>query len=120
MFSCIFGVAWSIAATLFQVLQQARHKIKTVYGVSDPVYGSNASSLAGSGQGNGLGPALCALISSIIVKTCKAKSHSMIVLTAFSKQDISLLGFAFVDDADLILGADDVYTSGVGKQTAFV
>ena len=50
-----FGVPWSIATTLFLVLQQARHSIKTGYGHSKPVYGDLS---AGIGQGNGLGPAL--------------------------------------------------------------
>ena len=38
----------------------------------------------------------------------------MTVLTPISKHEISLLGFAFVfvDDADLVTGADDVHTIG--------
>ena len=67
---------------------------------------------ADSGQGNGLGPTLWALISSIIIKTCKAKGHGMTVITTISNQTISLLGFAFIDDADLVSVADNVYTLG--------
>ena len=32
-----FGVAYSVATTLFSILQKAMHKIKTGYGVSEPV-----------------------------------------------------------------------------------
>ena len=53
-----FGVAWSVATTLFEVLQKAKHKIKTGYGVSAPVYGDEEMAISGIGQGNRLGPAL--------------------------------------------------------------
>ena len=36
----------------------------------------------------------------------------MKITRPISKEDVSLLGFAFVDDADLVSGADDVHTSG--------
>ena len=36
----------------------------------------------------------------------------MNMTTAISKQEISFMGFAFVGDADLVTGAEDVNTSG--------
>ena len=105
-----YGVAWSVATILFEVLQKARHEIKTSYGVSAPVYGDKETAISGIGQGNGLGPTLWALISSIIFKMCKARGHKMNMTTAISKQEISFIGFAFVDDADLVAGAEDVNT----------
>ena len=107
-----YGVAWSVATTLFKVVQKAKHRIKTSYGVSASVYGNKESAISGFGRGNGLGPALWALISSIIIKTSKAKGRGMKVTTPISKQDLSLLGFAFVNDADLVCGANDVHTTG--------
>ena len=68
--------------------------------------------IVGSGQKKYLGPALRALISYFINKTYKAKGYGMTVITVISKQTISLLGFSFVDDADLVSSAEDVYTSG--------
>ena len=44
-----FGVPWSVATMLFLVLQQARHTIKTGYGLSQPVYGNEDESIAGIG-----------------------------------------------------------------------
>ena len=104
-----FGVHWSIAATLFLVLQQAQHSIKTGYGLSKPVYGDL---FAGIGQGNGIGPALWCLISTIIIKMCKRRGHGTTITTAMSRTEVSLLGFAFVDDADLVSAANDVHTTG--------
>ena len=80
------GFPWAIARTLFQVLQRAKHSIKTGYGVSAPVYSNEDSAIAGIGQGNGLGPALWALISTIIIKMCKAKGHGMTIVTSISKK----------------------------------
>ena len=36
----------------------------------------------------------------------------MTVTTPICKEDVSLLGFMFVDNADLVSGADDVHTTG--------
>ena len=36
----------------------------------------------------------------------------MNMTTPISKQEISFMGFTFVDDADLVTGADDVNTFG--------
>ena len=107
-----YGVVWSVVTTLFEVLQKAKHKIKTGYGVSTPIYGDEETAISGIGQGNGLGPALWALISSIIFKMCKAWGHGMNMTTPISKHVISFMGFVFVDDVDLIAGVDDVNTSG--------
>ena len=107
-----YGGKWFVATTLFNVLQKAKHKIKMGYGLLDPVYGDEEIAISGSGQGNGLGPALWVLISSIIFKMCKARGYGMNMTTAISKQEISFMGFAFVDDADLVTGAEDVNTSG--------
>ena len=114
-----FGVAWYMATTLFEVLQKAKHKIKTGYGVSDPVYGNEEPTISGIGQGNGLGPALWTLISSIIINKCKAKGHNMKVITPISEEDVSHLSFAFIDNADLMAGADDVYTTGTNMKILF-
>ena len=107
-----FGLPWSVATMLFLVLQQARHSIKTGYGVSEPIYGNEEDLIAGIGQGKGLGPALWCLISSILIKMCKMKGYATTITTAITKTAVSLLGFAFEDDADLVTAADNASTSG--------
>ena len=104
-----FGVPWSVATMMFLVLQQARHSIKTGYGLSKPVYGNL---FAGIGQGNGIGPALWCLISTIIIKMCKRRGHGTTITTTMSRTEVSLLGFAFVDDADLVSATNNVHTTG--------
>ena len=56
--------------------------------------------------------ALYALISTIIIKMCKAKGHSMKVTTPISKEDISLLGFAFVNNDELVSDVNDIHRTG--------
>lgn len=59
----LFGIAYTVTTTL----QQACLQIKTGYGVSDPVYGVVIVPITDIGQGNGLGPSLWALISTVII-----------------------------------------------------
>ena len=86
-----YGLAWSVTTTLFEVLQNACHKIKTGYRVSDPIYGNEETALSGISQGNSFGPAIWALINSIIIKICKAKGHSIKVTTLISNRMYSSL-----------------------------
>ena len=69
----VFGIPWVIAWNLFLVLQQARHSIKIGYGVSKPVYRNKDANnpIAGIRQGNGLGPFLWVLNSTIIFSCCR-------------------------------------------------
>ena len=102
-----------IARNTFLVLQQARHRIKIGYGVLQPVYGNEDvnNPIAGNGQVNGLGTSLWCLISTIIIKCCKRKGHGTTIKTPISKIIVSLLGFDFVDDADLVTAANNAYQS---------
>ena len=79
-----------------------------------PIYGNKDEKepIAGIGQGNRLGPTLWCLISTIIIKICKRKVHGTTIITQISKEIVSLLGFAFVDNTDLVLMANNAYTSG--------
>ena len=51
-----FGVPAMITRTLFGTLQKARHRIKTGFGISNPVYGDEEIPIQGSGQGYGIAP----------------------------------------------------------------
>mmetsp|Transcript_40850 Transcript_40850/g.46072 ORF Transcript_40850/g.46072 Transcript_40850/m.46072 type:complete len:90 (+) Transcript_40850:415-684(+) len=52
-------------------------------------------------------------MSTIIIKPSKRKGHGTTTITSISKKIASLLGFAFIDDADLVTAARNAYTSGV-------
>ena len=107
------SLLWFVAKNLFRVLQQARHWFKTDYGVTQPVYGNKdvAEHIAGIGQGIRLDPSLWCLISILIIDTCKRKSHRTTSTTPISKKEVSLIGFAFVDNADLVTTANNAYIS---------
>ena len=72
-----FGVPWMITCTLFLVLQRARHSMKRGYGVLKPVFENEDPNnpIGGIGQGNGIGPSLWYLISTIILSCCRRKGH---------------------------------------------
>jgi retron-type reverse transcriptase len=65
-----FGVSRVLARSLFETLQKADHQIKTGYGKSDKAYGNSdePEPHQGIGQGNGLGPTLWALLSSVLIR----------------------------------------------------
>ena len=67
-----FGIPWTIARNCFRVLQQGRHRIKTGYGLSEPIYGNEDKKepKADIGQGNGMSPSLWCLMSTVIIKNC--------------------------------------------------
>ena len=44
-----FGVPAMIARTFFGTFQKARYRIKTGFGISDPVYGDEEVPIQGSG-----------------------------------------------------------------------
>ena len=80
-----FELAYNTAQTLLQVMQKSLHYIKTGYGICDPVYGDDSVPLAACVQGNGLGPTLWALISTVILTMCKKASHGMKNFTSSTK-----------------------------------
>ena len=51
-------------------------------------------------------------MSSVVIKDCKQNGHGTTINTAISRKIATLLGFAFVDDADLITTASNAHTSG--------
>ena len=110
----ILGIPWMIARSYFRPLQLGRHRIKTSYGLSKPVYGNEdpQEPIAGIGWGNSMGPSLWCLMSSVLIKDCKQNGHGTTIITAISRKIASLLGFAFVDNADLTTAASYAHTSG--------
>ena len=104
------GVPWSVATMLFRVWQKARHNNKTSYGVSKPIYSNKDKAIAGINQENGLEPSLWCLINTSLIKMCKMKRHGTTIITAISRTVVSLIGFAFVDDADLVTATNNAYT----------
>jgi len=96
-----FGLPQKIACSLISTLQTAVHHIKTGYGRSGPIYGNELIPISGIGQGNGMGPTLWALISTILLLMMRRAGHGVRITSAITNTIIALVGFAFVDDTDL-------------------
>ena len=96
-----FGVPWKVAYVLFSVLKRSSHSIQTGHGISEDMYGGLHEDIHGSGQGNGLAPALWALISSCLIEMMQKEGHGISWESSLSGLVVSLVCFAFVDDTDL-------------------
>ena len=86
---------------MFKVLQEAEHHMKTGFGRSERAYGNKPVPHQCSGQGNGIGPTLWALISTKLIMMMFRKPHTVEVLSATTLILLSIVCFAFVDDIDL-------------------
>ena len=102
------GVAYTALYSAFDTLRQAVHHIQTGYGTSERHYGGkpyNASNIPiqGIGQGNGAGPAIWAVISTVLVTLMLNDGFGSVFLSAISLTAPTFVGFLFVDDTDLII-----------------
>ena len=100
------GVAETATVSMFQTIQNLIHKVRTAFGDSDESFGGEwwreLETLLGVGQGNGAGPAIWAVISSIFFDVLKSQGFGAILTAPFSKEILELEGFGFVDDTDIL------------------
>ena len=68
-------------------------------------------------QGNASGPAIWTIISSLIFDILRKKGHSDKFRSAISKELFLLVGFAYVDDCDLIQSGQDPIEVARSMQT---
>ena len=106
--------------SLFSTLQNAEHSIMTGYGVSpSPTYGGASRAwnsllpIMGILQGNGMGPFVWAIISSVILHCMMKAGHAGVLLGTLSGLTLMMVGYAFVDDCDLCYTARDNHTPAV-------
>jgi hypothetical protein len=66
----------------------------------------------GIGQGNGMGPAIWAVISCLILEIMHKQGYVATFVSAISWMSIALCGFLFVDDADLLFTAPTTHQWG--------
>jgi hypothetical protein len=92
---------------MFTTLQNLEHTVRTVYGDSDQSYGGNLwiVPLHGSGQGNGGGPMLWAVVSTPVLKVMRTEGFGTYFRACISGDSIRFVGYSFVDDTDLIQSA---------------
>jgi hypothetical protein len=99
--------------SMFETLQKAAHRVTTAYGISEQTYGTDlAIPYQGVGQGNGAGPAIWAVISTVIIAMMSTAGHGFHMLSAISTTLITMVCYAFVDDTDVVQSACDVNQPG--------
>jgi hypothetical protein len=107
------GLPLAPARSMFQTLQKSAHHVSTAFGVSTRHYGSKRSTpMQGVGQGNGAGPCIWAVISTVLIMAMASKGHGFNMLSALSSVLISFVCYAFVDDTDLVHTAQSTAVSG--------
>jgi hypothetical protein len=107
------GVPKSFVDCLFTTLQQGVHKVHTWYGDSEATYSGTdiLIPIHGIYQGNGVGPAIWAVVSSPLLELMHSKGFGFLLFAPVSKTEIRFVGYAFVDDTDLIQILDASKTS---------
>jgi hypothetical protein len=97
-------VAESEVVFTFTLIQNLEHKIGTAYGDSDKTYGGKlwVIPMQGVYQGHGAGPTIWAVVSSPLLQILKEQGFGTFFKASITNNTIRLVGYAFVDDTDLI------------------
>ena len=104
------GIPHSKINSMFETIQKMTHRIRTLYGDSKITWGGDSLSdlkdwtnyPQGVLQGNACGPTIWALVSSIIFEILHKRGFAVPFCTSISQEVFKLVGFAYVDDSDLI------------------
>jgi hypothetical protein len=99
--------------SMLDTLQKAEHRVTTACGISEQTYGKHRTTpYQGVGQGIGAGPAIWAVISTVIIAMMTTAGHGFHMLWAIKVKLITMVCYAFVDDTDVIQSACDVDQEG--------
>ena len=96
-----------LTTTMFSTIQQMKFHLRTGFGDSEEWYGGNMEDLPMQGvcQGNGGGPALWCATSAPIVSLQHRLGNTSEIQGTMSQEGLSMVGFLFVDDTDLVVFA---------------
>jgi hypothetical protein len=101
-----WGVPRQAIHAMFLTLQNLRHYVSTCFGESKVFFDAkdvHPIAIQGIGQGNGAGPQIWAAISTVILNMLRQSASGGIFQRPISKELQQIVGFAFVDDTDLIV-----------------
>jgi len=107
---------------MFKTIQRMVHRVRTAFGDLERYYGGDdfenwLFTPQGILQGNASGPAIWTLISSLVFDILRKNRHSDSFCSAISKELFLLVGFAYVDDCDLIQPGQDPLEVAKSMQT---
>ena len=101
------GVPYTPLAMMFTAIGHMNYSVRTTHGDSrDTVTSRRTHPFQGVCQGNGAGPAVWLLVSLLLIRFMHAKGAVSEFQTAVSRVIVTLMGFAFVDDTDLVVLGD--------------
>ena len=103
---------------MFDTIQNMKHYVRTSYGDSVETIGGPKWTIPvhGVGQGNGAGPAIWAAVSTPVLNMMRSEGFGTFFQTALTGEEISFVGYAFVDDTDLCETA--CHTDSTAKEVA--
>ncbi len=101
-----YGIDGRPLQSMFTTIQNTKYVTRTAYGDSQATFGGLEEGFIakpqGTGQGNGSGPQIWAVVSSRMFEVLRKRGHTTSHVTPISQQDLQLSGFAYVDDSDII------------------
>lgn len=109
------GVQEPPIVCMFTTIQNLVHTVRTAFGDSTESFGGDlwAVPVQGVGQGNGAGPMIWAVVSTPLLEMLREDGFGTFFRLAISREQIRIVGFAFVDDTDLIQTAKSPDDSGM-------
>ena len=110
------GAPVAAVESMFTTIQKLKHVVRTSFGDSEQSFGGEEwrelRQLQGVGQGNGAGPAIWAVISTVFFDLLRDKGYGFKLKAPLSKLALHMAGCGFVDDTDIMqigLKDDDYY-----------
>jgi hypothetical protein len=102
---------------MFDTIQHLEHHVRTVFGESSRGFRQQGNvPIQGVGQGNGAGPQIWALVSTPVLNMLRAEGLGATFISAMTQLSTSLVGFAFVDDTDLVTSGPNMLLDEVKSQ----
>jgi hypothetical protein len=103
--------------SMFETIQKLEHHVRTVFEESKKYFvQSGTTPIQGVGQGNGAGPQIWALVSTPVLNMLRAEGKGATFVSAITRLPTTLVGFAFVDDTDLVTSGPNMSTDEVCKK----
>ena len=103
------GVDRAPIVCMFTTIQKLEHYIRTIYGDSEYNFSGKLWTvpIQGVGQGNGAGPQIWAVVSTPVLNMLRAEGYGAFFASSLSNEKVSFVGYAFVDDTDLVTTSKD-------------
>jgi hypothetical protein len=100
------GCPEEIIESSFSTIQELKHYLRSRYGDSTKFFEEKKGSvpIQGCGQGIGAGPGEWAVVSTSIFNSMRKRGFVIYLRTPLSNNKYHFMGYAFVDDTDLVVG----------------